>query len=46
MMDTQGMTAPRLVKTLPTSSSTTGIVHHKDARGWDKHAHQSREIII
>jgi hypothetical protein len=44
MVDTWGMTAPRLVKTQLTSTTTMGSVH-KEAKGSDKHAHHSKEEV-
>ena len=44
MMDIRGMTAPKPVKTALTS--TTGTVHHKEARGGTSHVHHSREVTI
>ena len=40
MMDTRGTTAPKPVKTAPTSTTTTmGTVHNKEARGGTSHIH-------
>jgi hypothetical protein len=46
MKDTRGTTAPKPVKTAPTSTtSTTGTVHNKEARGGTSHVHLFREVI-
>ena len=47
MKDTRGTTAPKLVKTAPTSTitTTTGTVHNKEARGGTSHVHLFREVI-
>jgi hypothetical protein len=44
MMDIRGTTAPKPMKTAPTST-TMGTVHHKEARGGTSHVHYSREVI-
>ena len=41
-----GNDCPRPMKTPLTSTTTTGIVHHREARGGDKHAQHSRVVII
>jgi hypothetical protein len=45
MMDTRGTTASRPVKTACTSTTTTGIVHHKEARGGISPVHHFNEVI-
>ena len=47
MMDTRGTTAPKPMKTAPTSTTTTttGTVHNKEARGGTSHVHLFREVI-
>jgi len=49
MKDIRGTTAPKSMKTAPTSTTTTtttGTVHHKEARGGTSHVHHSREVKI
>ena len=46
MMGTEGMTAPRPVKTPPTSTTTEGIVHNKEAWGGTYHVHYFMEVTI
>ena len=49
MKDTRGTTAPKPVKTAPTSTTaitTTGTVHNMEARGGTSHVHHFREVII
>jgi hypothetical protein len=41
---TQGTTTPRPEKTAHTLTTTTGIVHHKEARGGTSHVHHFREV--
>ena len=47
-MDIRGTTAPKPVKTAPTSTTTTttDTVHNKEARGGTSHVHHFREVII
>ena len=40
-----GNDCPKPMKTAPTSTTTTGIVYHKEARGGTSHVHHSREVI-
>jgi hypothetical protein len=44
MKDIRGTTAPKPVKTAPTSTTTMGTVHNKEARGGTSHVHHFREV--
>ena len=46
MKDTQRTVAPRPMKTPPTSTTITGIVHNKEARGGTSHVHHFMEVTI
>ena len=46
MKDIRGTTALKPMKTAPTSTTTTGTVHNKEARGGTSHMDHFREVII